>query len=878
MPPKQVVQISWPFNGVIENMPYAGAMEGATQDALNVRNYDQFGRRLRGGRRTGISKFIDSQPSSAKVQLIQPVVEAVDLVTDAAVGNKYADPSDPPDAAVFSVEWHPDGDRVLVSADDIQGSDDIVVYEWSDASGWGAIDGQVSEFPDNNMRSRWSPSGNEIAAAATSGNDLHVWPYVKGSGFGTKSTTTLSGSSGSAIQGFAWHPDGDIVFVIQAISASTDRVISAVDYDTATQTLGSVLFSTVVSSTSGVKKNNLTVTSTGSHVFFWSDRPNAVPFTKASGFGSVDSAGGAGPSGNVGSIRLDPADSFVLVAIDEDNLDGEVAVYPWDSVSGFGSPIFQGLSTAHAKFAEFSPDGSYVLVGKDKSPWFEVYPWSGTFGTKLADTSPLPGNDVVAVAWAPNGNSLCVGSFDANYVFAYAFSGAATNPSARDNRIVVVQGGSVYRSNTTLDSLFLVNNGSDAVRAVDPISGIEAFQQLFFVDGLYANYNYLDYASNTVKDWPSDVSAGSLPRGTDDTSLGCRFGVLYRGRVVLSGLSEEPQNWFMSRAGDPFDWDYAPSTSSATQPVAGNNSDAGELGDVITALAPYNDDVMMMGGPNSLWIMRGDPAAGGQIDNISRQVGVVGPRAWTWDTSGNLYFLAFNGLYRLAGGGTVPEHLSRGKLDKTFSNIDFSQNEILLVYDAGWIGVHIFISPRTEPASASTHYFWDERQNAFWPDQYPTAVGPATVTQILGDTPSARAVVMGGYDGFLRQFDIAAKDDDGTAINSRVRFPVMQPGDILASGRIDDINIVLDKTSDDVNFDVYTGPTPEDADDAVNGLSGPRLRRIISGGRNISIRKRIAQNALVPVIHHNTAGESWAFERAAAFVSVLDRMRQKRVT
>src|SRR5690606_29851668 len=132
----------------------------------------------------------------------------------------------------------------------------------------------------------------------------------------------------------------------------------------------------------------------------------------------------------------------------------------------------------------------------------------------------------------------------------------------------------------------------------------------------------------------------------------------YRGRIVMAGLKEEPHNWFMSKAGDPFNWDYSPPSPSPLQAVAGNNSNVGEVGDLISAIAPFQDDVMFMAGITSLWIMRGDPMLGGSIDNISRKVGIVGPDAWTTDAEGNMYFMAQTGLYRIAYGGTTPEPLS----------------------------------------------------------------------------------------------------------------------------------------------------------------------------------------------------------------------------
>ncbi len=112
---------------------------------------------------------------------------------------------------------------------------------------------------------------------------------------------------------------------------------------------------------------------------------------------------------------------------------------------------------------------------------------------------------------------------------------------------------------------------------------------------------------------------GSLPA---KAYLGC----LYRGRVVLSGNPNYPHQWYMSRQADI--WDYAYLASDAQSPVAGNNTDAGEVGDIVTALVPYKDDYLIFGCSSTLWVMRGDPAAGGSLDEVDLTVGMFGANSW----------------------------------------------------------------------------------------------------------------------------------------------------------------------------------------------------------------------------------------------------------
>ena len=347
---------------------------------------------------------------------------------------------------------------------------------------------------------------------------------------------------------------------------------------------------------------------------------------------------------------------------------------------------------------------------------------------------------------------------------------------------------------------------------------------------------------------------------------GCRIIKLYRGRVLMAGLVTDPQNWFMPVAGNPLDWDYGATPISATMAVAGNNTDSGKCPDIITCLAPYSDDIMFIGGDHTLWMLRGDPAEKGRIDNISYQTGIAGPDAYTFDPNGIFYFFGAGTLWRMAIGG-VPEPLSRNRMDSTFGAISLVTNTIHLAWDNARHGLFIFVVPSVE--GSTTHYYWDERTDSFWKLVFPDAQGPTTVFAFDGDNPNDNALMLGGWDGYIRQIDSSATDDDGTAISSYVLYAPISVGGPTVNTRISSITAVLDTDSDDVILTVYAEDTVQKTIEA----STIRFARTIAAGRT-KMLGRIAGNAIMIKLSNSVDETTWAVESILVDVKAVGHTRK----
>lgn len=385
----------------------------------------------------------------------------------------------------------------------------------------------------------------------------------------------------------------------------------------------------------------------------------------------------------------------------------------------------------------------------------------------------LDGDDDTVYTWTPTGGTLPMGSDE-----------TAVNISA-------------------------ATPGTPSFTVAEDWSGRAAGDYLL-VAGSTANNGFYTIVS-TAGNGPTVITVNETV--TDNTVDGtiqyqnkaCTIIKSYRGRVVMAGLLTDPQNWFMTAADSPLDIDYG-ATPSATMAVAGNNTTAGRCPDIITCLAPYSDDMMFIGGDHTLWMMRGDPAYDGRIDNISYQTGISGPDAYAFDPNGIFYFFGQGTLWRMSAGG-VPEPLSRNRMDKTFKNIDLTTHTVLLAWDNARQGLHMFVRPTA--SGATIHYYWDERTDGFWPLSFPNAQGPAAVLTFDGDSPTDSALLLGGWDGYIRFIDPSVKNDDSIKISSYVLYPPIMAGGLLRNTRINGLTAIVDANADGVTLTAYAEDTPQ---------------------------------------------------------------------
>jgi hypothetical protein len=129
--------------------------------------------------------------------------------------------------------------------------------------------------------------------------------------------------------------------------------------------------------------------------------------------------------------------------------------------------------------------------------------------------------------------------------------------------------------------------------------------------------------------------------------------------------------------------------SDVGRPFVIQLSEAGELGGNITALIPHKDGYMLAATSSSLWVVQGDPTADGGMRNISRDVGIVGARAWCRDHLDRYYFMSSHGLYTVGASGEGLQALSEDIIPEQLTGV--TDINTVLEYDHALRGVYIHI-------------------------------------------------------------------------------------------------------------------------------------------------------------------------------------------
>ena len=499
-----------------------------------------------------------------------------------------------------------------------------------------------------------------------------------------------------------------------------------------------------------------------------------------------------------------------------------------------GNTVFyEDIEMAAGSFV--SLPNSSVLDTTKQVAMFEAYQKVFIANVSLLYVADFTNNKIATASIAAGGTYPRKGT---------VLTGATSSVTAVVDYVDATSGAATVYAYVTTPSLPVQSNEvlADALSSVSFTTSASGIASPHF-------YPWTTYANSSV--------FGTMP---DDAAIGC----LYRGRAVLAGNQRYPYQWYMSRAGNLYDWLYI--VNDALAPVAGTDADAGEMGDVIQALISYNDDYLIIGGATTIYVLRGDPAAGGSLDQLTDTTGIFGPDAWTWDSQRNLFFWGTQGVYKLSNNFQL-ENISITTLPDLIRDegANPETHKITLGYDQIREGITICVT--TIATGANSNYFYDLRTQGFFPESYPAVCGAYSQLYYDANDTSLAGLLIGCTDGYVRTFDDDAKADDQGATDAAIdSYATIGPAaigvDVDSRGRMKTMSITTGTSTDGVDYNIYVKDSAEEIVDDVESAATPFFTGSISTGNRLKqLRPRSRGAWLGMKLKNDTAEETWEFEK-----------------
>lgn len=773
---------AFPLSGIDTSTAFHAQRPGTCVDGLNVRSFEPSTDRARGGSRPGLAKFLDEQVSGSNAiqSLDYYVVSQQELVGD-------------------GVSWcqGDTGSGMVAQLRDVSGN---TAYTWPYSAA------AMSFFFDQ--------ESNGYVAGATAATTVRV---TKVSAAGVSQwDVSLTVPTSSIVRGIVVF-DGVVYVFMTSATGPTSRLFR-LDAETGENLDASSWKSNadgLTTEATGSKRmaiqNGVIAisTATGETVQFWTTAGSLVATSAA--FGATASNITADAAGffyvcvgsGVGVKKLDPTGTVLWTAA------GSVNDVSYDPAAGVLAAVGSGNTLgSSSSFCKVNATTGVVIAGSGSNPnsatdWILVAA-DGRGGFRLARNATT--NNFAAIdssstlTWIKSTGDAMSGT-EAIASTGYAEPGDIM-VGGRVIRGVAVAGGTVKRFDP--DGFTSVTNGTVALRAdATVIFSQQIGLFMYFVDGM--QFKRLNIVDDAMELWTP--TAGSLPVSiTQETP---RLICLWRGRCVLSGLRYEPQNWFMSAVDNPLDWDYSPLSQTPTQAVAGNNSSAGLVGDIVNCMIPFSDDILYFLCDHSIYMMSGDPMAGGQIDRVTDVIGGAWGRPWCKGPDGTVFFFSSRGAVFYMVPGQQPQRLSAQNSDQ-LAKVNVGTNIIRMAWDDLMQGLHLFITP-LDASEEAQHWVWEQRVNAWWPVEFGrTAYNPRAVCVFDGDSPDDRVLLMGGTDGYIRQYLNSATTDDGYSFTASVTVgPFIAPN--MAAVFLYEAQAELATASAPVTYAIYRGQSAEEA-------------------------------------------------------------------
>lgn len=511
-----------------------------------------------------------------------------------------------------------------------------------------------------------------------------------------------------------------------------------------------------------------------------------------------------------------------------------------------------------------------ALSGNATPLTVRVYDSSGTVESDFAVTAVVGTNlDGYAVAPDPNVPTYTPDAVTRAETFYVATDNRSTGATStvyavshvtpslvsgqpRTTHSVVIAGGTVYRYDS---GTAVAITGATLDSTAEFVDGCVAYGKLWASDGI--KDIYYDPIAGTTSTWTSQTN-GKMPAR-------CRLVARWRGRCVRARDPSAPHQVHFSALGNFFDWDTAPPIPLATQACDLSTQATGLPPDIVNALVPYTDDLLLIGGEDSILRVTGDPMAGGSIDEITRTTGMAFGRSWAIDDQGVVYFAGSKGgVFRMSVDGTL-ERLSQARngrvsdIERRLLTVSQAQYRFELIWNHVDDGLHVFLIPWGSPSSAVDHYFWSRATGGWFPDSFATADVQPTAVWTENNVATTERQMMLAMNSYICRWDRTARDDSGVAIASSVTLgPIVK--DPARDWDVRGVSMNLSKYQNGVYAEFYASDAPDDTGTQIGTM---RFEPGFNARKGLTAPGGYVWMKLL----NNQPNQRWAFERAVLYAN-----------
>jgi hypothetical protein len=167
----------------------------------------------------------------------------------------------------------------------------------------------------------------------------------------------------------------------------------------------------------------------------------------------------------------------------------------------------------------------------------------------------------------------------------------------------------------------------------------------------------------------------------------------------------------------------------------------------------------------------------------------------------------------------------------------------------------------------STRWIYQTQTGGFFHDINSLVYDPMSATTYQPEGSGQPLSVMGCRDGYIREFDDTAEDDDGSAFTSFVFYgPIMLGGSGYGFGVLHELVVTLDTASNDVTVGIRTGNSPQEAIGSAN-----KYTTTCEAGRNRNRYPRLTGSVAYVIV--SGTGTKWAID--SLHVTIEPRGRQR---